>query len=151
MTEKAIHKLEYAEFAALSSELIENSGGLRFRAHGRSMLPTIHDGDTLTLKKTDASELQIGDIVLIQNETNSLLAHRIIKRDQNKWTTCGDALSMHDTPFKADQLIGCVVAVEHKNKNHPLSPTKGKLMAAISRHSTTIPGRVVKRLMRELR
>lgn len=151
MTEKTVRKLEHSEFAALSAELIENSGGLRFRAHGRSMLPTIHSGDTLTLEKTDPDKLTIGDVVLIQNASNSLLAHRIIERNdqnENRWTTCGDALCMHDSPIKADQLLGNVTSVEHNRKVRSLSPAKGRLMALCSRHSSTLAGRAIKKVLR---
>jgi signal peptidase I len=148
MTGKQVRQLEYAEFAALSAELIEDSGGLRFRAQGRSMLPTIHSGDILTLEKIDASNLRIGDIVLIQNASNSLLAHRIITQNNGTWTTCGDALQMHDEPFTAEQLIGIVRSIEHDNVEKQLSSTHGRIMATVSRNSTTLAGRIIKRLLR---
>ena len=109
MMERDVHKLEYAEFAALSTELIESSGGLRFRAHGRSMLPTIHSGDILTVEKGDPNELCIGDVVMIQTASSSVLAHRIIKQDGDIWITCGDALQMHDAPFTAESIAVEVV------------------------------------------
>ena len=84
--ERDVHTLDYAEFAALSTELIESSGGLRFRAHGRSMLPTMRSGDILTVEKADSEMLRTGDVVLIQTASGAVLAHRIIKRD-------GDVLS----------------------------------------------------------
>ena len=146
--ERDIHKLEHAEFAALSTELIENSGGLRVRAHGSSMLPTIRSGDILTVEKVDSNRLRIGDVVLIQNASSSVLAHRIIKRDGDRWTTCGDALNMHDAPFSADQLIGIVRSFEHDGAERRFSRAKGRLMAALSRHSQTLIGRVMKRLLR---
>ena len=67
MTEKDVRILAHSDFAALSAELIENSSGLRFRAHGRSMLPTICSGDILTVEKVDPGRLRIGDIVLVQD------------------------------------------------------------------------------------
>jgi hypothetical protein len=148
MIEGDIHKLDYAEFAALSTELIENSGGLRFRAHGRSMLPTIRSGDILTVEKSDSTELCIGDVVMIQTVSGSVLAHRIIKQNGDIWTTCGDALQTHDAPFTADQLIGIVRSIEHNGSERHLSRTTGRFMAATSRHGKTVIGRVIKRLLR---
>lgn len=148
MRESDVRTLDHAEFAELSSDLIEDIGGMRFRAHGNSMRPTIHSGDILIVEKTDPNTLRLGDIVLIQNATTSLLAHRIIMQDDSSWTTCGDALQVHDEPFTAAQLIGIIRTIEHDGKERRLSKVRGRIMAAISRHSTTLISRALKRLMR---
>ena len=148
MTQKEVQILDYREFGELSSELIENTGGLRFRAQGRSMLPSIRGGDVITLEKADAKDLRLGDVVLIRNATDSLLAHRIFGQDGDTWTTCGDALNMHDVPFKADQLIGRVVAIERDGVEKPMSLRWARFMAWASRRSGSIVGRLIKKALR---
>jgi signal peptidase I len=148
MMEKDVYTLDHAEFAALSTELIESRGGLRFRAHGRSMLPTMRSGDILTVEKADASDLRTGDVVLIQAASGAVLAHRIIKRDGDSWTTCGDALYVPDEPFRADHLIGIVRSVEQDGVERGLSRAKGRLVAARLRYGMTLGGRVIRRVVR---
>ena len=148
MPDRDIQILPHDEFGRLSAELIENTGGLRFRSRGMSMRPSIHSGDILRIEKTDSASLSVGDIVFIRNSAGSLLAHRIIMQDQDTWTTCGDALSSYDIPFKADQLIGRVCGVNREGKDRPLSQTRGRFMATVSRHGSTLPGRILKRLFR---
>jgi hypothetical protein len=148
MPDGDIQTLDHREFGCLSAELIDNTGGLRFRAHGGSMRPTIRSGDVLTFEKIDPGTLCIGDIVLTRDRAGSLLAHRIIQQAGDTWTTCGDALSTPDIAFKADQLIGRVCRVEHGGRDKAPSKACGRFMAAVSRHCRTLPGRVLKRLFR---
>ena len=139
-------QLDYAEFAALSRELIETSARLRFRAHGRSMLPTIRCGDILTIEKADATELRIGDIVMIRTAAGSILVHRLIKRKANTLTTCGDALYAHDESIPNDQLIGIVRAIEHNGREKPTSKIRDRLMVVRSAYGSSLIRKLKNRL-----
>lgn len=120
MSEKEIRRLDHAAFAALSAELIRESGGLRFRAHGRSMVPFIRDGDVLVLERVEAGRVGVGDVVLFQTAAGALYAHRVFRRELRQgawqWIARGDALAAADPPFTADQIIGRVTSIERDGK-----------------------------------
>jgi len=110
--------LGHGTFAALSAELIANTGGLRFRAHGRSMHPFIRGGDVLVLTETDGLSLRVGEVVLFQTAEGGVRAHRIIGRTESgQWVTRGDALLSPDPPIEPDRLIGRVVRVERGTRS----------------------------------
>ena len=51
-------------FGALIGSLLSEGLGFRFRARGRSMQPTIQDGEILHVKPVSVETLRKGDIVL---------------------------------------------------------------------------------------
>ncbi len=148
------HNVQHAEFAALTAEMLEGHDGLRFRARGQSMSPSICDGDVLVLEKVGGEDLGVGDVVLVRTELDTLLAHRIIRRDVNRLTTCGDAVSVPDPVCDVAQVIGKVVTVERNGRTTDLrsrdSQRKGRMWAAASRHGRSLFGRALKRLLRLL-
>ncbi len=145
-------QLDHREFAALSAELIADSGGLRFRAHGHSMSPSIRNGDILVIKKIPVDGVDVGDIVLAGTENSPLLAHRIIRRTGNAWITCGDALTEPDAPLDAERLIGRVEMIERDGASYSLQTVRrrlaGWLWARAARLGSSLPGKVMKRLLR---
>ena len=142
------YTVDHREFGSLSAELIEDQGGLRFRASGKSMLPSIHDGDVLTIEKTDPADIGIGDVVMVRMDPNSLLVHRVIKHEDDCWTTCGDAVIRPDAPFRASQLLGRVSAIDHNGQQRMLSKAYGRFIATLSRHGNWLICRILRKLRR---
>ena len=101
-------------FGILARGLVSNGLGFRFQAHGRSMQPTILDGEILHVKPVSAGNLRKGDIVLFADRTN-YKAHRLIAvdRDQRVFITRGDAGTETDGALEASQILGRVVAKEY--------------------------------------
>lgn len=73
-----------------------------------SMQPTLEIGDTVIVKLDD--DYKENDIVVYQDE-NMLVAHRVIKIDDNLVTTKGDYNNTADKPFSKDNVIGKVVKI----------------------------------------
>ncbi|MBR2310751.1 MAG: signal peptidase I [Oscillospiraceae bacterium] len=71
-----------------------------------SMEPTIMVDDLIVVKKTESFE--IGDIVVFQNG-NLLVVHRIVDMDEQTVTTRGDANNAEDTPISSIYIKGKVV------------------------------------------
>ena len=121
MSETETKRLDHAEFAALGAELIRESGGMRFRAHGRSMAPFIRDGDVLVVERAAPDSLRVGHVVLFQTEAGALYAHRVFRREFRdgtwRWTARGDALAAADPSFTAEQIIGRVTSIERGGKS----------------------------------
>ena len=103
-------------FGLLVRSLLSKGLGVRFRAHGRSMQPTIQDGDILHVKPVPAKNLRRGDIVLFA-EGMSYKAHRLISvdLDQGVFMTRGDAGRETDGALQAGQIMGRVVAKEENS------------------------------------
>lgn len=100
-----------AVFHLLTSELIAGGLGLRFQAMGRSMLPTIQNGEIVHVKPVAADTLRIGDIVLLRRGED-FKAHRIIRKRGPLFITRGDAGVDTDGEIRGDQILGKVIAKE---------------------------------------
>jgi hypothetical protein len=101
-------------FQLLTSELIAGGYGLRFQAMGRSMLPTIQDGEIVHVKPVASSMLKIGDIVLLRTG-EQFKAHRIIRKRGQCFITRGDAGVDTDGEIRCDQILGRITAKESLN------------------------------------
>jgi len=69
------------KFADLATELLERGHSVRFQAPGRSMHPTIKEGETITVEPTAPSEVKKGDIILYRGESG-VIAHRVVRIEQ---------------------------------------------------------------------
>ena len=104
-------RAESAVFRLLTDELIAGGYGLRFQAIGRSMLPTIQDGEIVHVKPVAGNMLRIGDIVLLRSGAE-FKAHRIIRKRGECFITRGDAGVDTDGEIRCDQILGKVIAKE---------------------------------------
>ena len=68
-------------FPDITGELLEGGHSIRFQAPGRSMHPTIRDGETITVEPTAPSEVRKGDIILYRDESG-VIAHRVVRIEQ---------------------------------------------------------------------
>jgi hypothetical protein len=102
---------ETSTFRLLASDLIVGGYGLRFQALGRSMFPTIQDGEIVHVKSVASDMLKVGDIVLLRRG-EEFKAHRIIRKRGPFFITRGDAGVDTDGEIRADQILGMVTAKE---------------------------------------
>src|ERR1035438_2323686 len=100
-------------FGALIQSLLSEGLGFRFRACGRSMQPTIQDGEILHVKPVSVENLRKGDIVLFADRSN-YKAHRLLWIDweQGAFIARGDAGTVADGALGTGQIVGQVVAKE---------------------------------------
>ncbi len=121
-------------FACVSTGLLHQGKSIRFRAPGRSMHPTIKDGEVIMVAPIVPSDVRQGDIVLYRANGN-VYAHRVVgiqgKRDDpgprsvrpnshQLFTLRGDALGALDEEVHPDQLLGKVVSVDRAG--HSINP-----------------------------
>ena len=102
-----------ALLSQLSGELLSLGLGVRFRAPGTSMHPTIRHGDEITVERVEPGNLKRGDIILYRF-TNGLIAHRIVNIEKRNncgrtFILRGDAAVTDDAPVKPAQVLGKVV------------------------------------------
>jgi len=125
----------------LAGEVLRNSGALRVKALGWSMVPSILPGDTVFISNCGITEVDRGDIVLFSREQRFFI-HRVITiddcGDQQMLATRGDAMPHNDPPVRASELLG---KVEHIIRNGKLiRPARtpglaGRAASAMARRS----------------
>ncbi len=106
-------------FAVLARELIATGKGFRFCARGRSMWPTIADGDLLHVEGIKKSP-KIGDIVLFLRE-GQFKAHRIVGRSGIHFIARGDAGMEADGVVRREEIIGRVAAKQRPNSGRDIA------------------------------
>ena len=104
-------------FGQLARDLLESGLGFRFQAKGRSMLPTIADGDILQVERVEIATLRIGDIVLFKDGLG-FKAHRVIRKRKDVFVTRGDAGLEADSTISGWQIVGKIVTKECAEPGH---------------------------------
>jgi hypothetical protein len=118
-------------FSAAVDSLLEAGLSVRFRAGGRSMMPTVRDGEYLVVSPLDPARVGRGDIVLCQTRRGPL-AHRVCEiqtapDNSKRYILYGDASFDGDLPAAAHQLRGQVVGVERGGEQMSLRLIGGVL------------------------
>jgi hypothetical protein len=89
----------------------------RFKVKGFSMSPFIRDDDIITLSPVCLSPAGLGKTVACLSPfNNKLLVHRVVGRKRGRYLIKGD--NAHAPDFFTDQshILGCVTAIERKNR-----------------------------------
>jgi hypothetical protein len=123
--------LRRGAFASVVEGLLAEGISVRFRAGGRSMTPTIDDGEVLIVAPAAAHQLAVADVAFCQTRARSL-AHRVLSvaRDAagaHQLTLCGDAALECDGPVTAAEVRGRVVAVERAGQRVDMEVKAGLL------------------------
>ena len=85
------------KFADMATELLEHGHSVKFRAPGRSMHPTIKEGETITVEPIAPTAVKRGHIILYRSESG-VIAHRVARIEQM-------ASSSEATPKAARPLL----------------------------------------------
>lgn len=105
----------------LAAEVLRNTGILRLRALGYSMLPTIWPSDLMDIETCSFSQISPGDVVLFTRDDRFFI-HRVLEKCESSLTTRGDALAETDPPIHASQVLGKVTALRRANRALPVRP-----------------------------
>ena len=73
-----------------------------------SMSPTIEIGDVVIVKISN--DVKENDIIVYQEE-NNFITHRLIKIEEDKIITKGDANNTEDKPIEITQILGSVIYI----------------------------------------
>ena len=98
--------------ADLTLELLHQGQPATLRVQGRSMWPTLTAGDLITVEAKESYHL--GDVVAFDNGRDSLIVHRLVEVDQDRYRTRGDYLINCDAWMGQSQICGCVVGVQRQ-------------------------------------
>jgi hypothetical protein len=121
----------YAQvFPDVCRDVLSRGSALRFRATGRSMHPTIRDGENITVVAVPAARMAPGDIVLYRGETG-MIAHRLIAIERRdgvmRFIMRGDSHDLPDEPVDGACIFGLVVAVDRSGRRVRLDSRAARL------------------------
>jgi hypothetical protein len=137
-------------FAEICTDLLKHGFSVKFRAPGRSMHPTIRDGEIITAEPVTSARLKWGDIVLYR-VGEALLAHRIVglqRRDGDpRLLVRGDAPGAQDEGVTAGQILGRVVCTVRGHTSLRLSTTKARLLRLVRHTGYRLRGWLVNRIL----
>ncbi len=107
-------------FTEMTAELLRRGQSVRFSASGRSMCPTIREGEVITVSPVAPSEVGLADIILYRSGAR-VIAHRVVARQRGvegmtAFLVRGDASENCDDPVAPTQILGKVVLVERAGR-----------------------------------
>jgi len=118
-------------FSDVVESLLAAGVQVRVRAAGRSMLPTIRNGECLVIAPVAQRAIERGDVLLFET-WRGLLAHRVLAIEighdgARRFTLRGDASLDSDRPVLAAAVVGRVVGVERAGRTRSLAVMGGDL------------------------
>ncbi len=151
----------------LTTELLSQGTTVRFRPSGRSMYPSIREGELVTVEPVVASDVTLGDIVLYRSQ-RGLIAHRVIQvsrpqsepsayraagfrraclacgpsssREARVFRLRGDTSLFRDEPVGAEQILGRVIRVERDGHSVALATRGAKMWHKVRRLASGLKG-----------
>ena len=110
-------ELQSEDVIELARDLALAGVGMAYRAtlRGKSMLPFIRPGDTITVHPVSPDRIRKRDVLVFRRDDGSLAAHRLIRIEQTsdgpRFVTRGDSVLREDRPLKAADIFGRVQCV----------------------------------------
>lgn len=98
-------------FREIAAELLGSGFEFRFCAVGRSMLPTIQDGEIVRVRPVETGRLRVGDIVLFRDR-DGFKAHRVVGRRGGLFVTRGDSSRDVDGVIREAEILGKITSKE---------------------------------------
>ena len=110
----------------LATELVRKWKFVTLPAVGTSMVPVIHPGDLLHVRRAALEEISPGDIVVYARH-GRMIAHRVVATGaagtrEPYLITRGDRSQTSDSPLFSSELIGLVAVVERNRQCYRLCP-----------------------------
>jgi signal peptidase I len=142
-------KASSQDFLAITGEVLQAGGNMRFEAHGKSMMPAIRDGDILVVCPL-TRRARSGDVLLAMSAQGRPLVHRVlkVKRHANgklAFLLAGDANTCTDGWIIEDQALGSVASIERKGKFKQVT-TVGNLFYLLQARTRFLCRRIAKKI-----
>ncbi len=146
--EQAFRLNRNREMLALWCASLAKAGSGILTVQGGSMEPVLPEGTQVMVAKTDPSDVQPGDVIVIVSD-DTLVTHRVIDRhevdDRLVFVEKGDAEKGHRT-IDSRSIIAKVVAISAENRLHleqdPLALYYGTLFHLRSAFKLRLPAAV---------
>jgi hypothetical protein len=123
-------------------EVIERDVEIPLKTFGLSMRPSICGGEWIVVRRADAKEMGVGDVVIYQSGP-TFVAHRVIRRRHQDgrvyFTVKGDAHLAAEGEISADEVVAKVVALRKADKTIDLNRPRWRLAnRLIARYSSWV-------------
>jgi hypothetical protein len=126
----AAHPVWSAERSALAADALRQSGRLRLRVHGESMLPTLWPGDVVEIARCSMGDVRSNEIVLAARE-GRLFLHRFVAHcAPSGFQLRGDSKPGCDPQYPPEALLGRLVSRPDQRRG---SASATPLPASLSR------------------
>lgn len=110
----------------LAIQLLKEGKTTELVANGISMFPMLHPGDTLIIQPRQ--NIKLGDVIVFKG-SDILVAHRIVRIENDQVYCKGDSLFSMDPPIFIEDILGKVVERRRQNKVKSLDTGIRKLFA----------------------
>jgi hypothetical protein len=122
-------------FSDVVDGLLAEGLRVRFRARGRSMLPTVRDGECVIVAPVSAARVVLGDVLLCATRRGPI-AHRVLAIARaadgaRRFALRGDASLEDDAPVTDAQVRGRLESVERAGRSLSLVPAGGAVGRAL--------------------
>lgn len=108
--------MEQTDVKQLVISLLSKGHKIKLKASGISMFPLLWPNTMLDIIPYTTSNLKVGDIAVFNCfESNTLVAHRIIKIDRNAILFRGDSCPRTDGWINAQLVLGKVTRAQHRH------------------------------------
>lgn len=99
-----------SELEGIIRRVTESGGEFELYPRGTSMLPLICEGRDSVMLSALPAELVAGDVVLYRRDGGAYVLHRIVGREGESYTMCGDNQYLPEKGIRRDQMISFVSA-----------------------------------------
>ncbi|MDA2923342.1 hypothetical protein MYX65_01590 [Acidobacteria bacterium AH-259-L09] len=154
-------------FLDLTAELLSRGTSVCFRPSGRSMYPSIQEGELITVEPVQPPDVKREDIILYRSE-RGVIAHRVVEvsgsqaepsaygaagfslrasssNSQEETLVLrlrGDASLCCDEPVAGQQVLGRVVGVQRNGRSIQLASRGAKVWHKARRLASRLKGRI---------
>ena len=112
----------------LIEEVFAKGGRVRLFPRGSSMLPLIRPGvDSVLLEKP--TQLLRHDILLYRRKNGQFVLHRLMKKDQDRLTMCGDNQHYLEKDVSAECILARVCGIYFDENYMPIESKKLRIYA----------------------
>lgn len=112
----ALQRLPESKLLELGESLLKEGKSISFVARGRSMQPSIEDGDLVRIKPLEKRLPNIGDIVFFRGPAGVPTLHRLLRIEGEQFVFRGDALSRVVERVEREQVLGVLESLERNGK-----------------------------------
>jgi hypothetical protein len=104
------------ERCALAADALCQSGRLRMRVYGESMLPALWPGDVVEIASCSLPDVRTGEIVLALRDGCFFLHRLVAPGTAEGFRLCGDSMPGSDPPFPPEAMLGRLVRTSSRGK-----------------------------------